>query len=143
MNFQDLVEAPSFGNTFMTTAKALGSRVRDAAIASSNSAVGRHEARGRLTTRIMADRLMNAWLTFKGSTQQPPTRQNVYKWLSQVAKHQITTVLGDKMLRAITGMPEAPPSAPVEAKPEVHGWDEQMAAHLKSLHDGIVAELTP
>jgi hypothetical protein len=104
---RQLDEKPTFGDTVKSTAKSLGSRVGNQALAAAGGMVGRGgKAHGRLVARIMADNMLQAWLQYQGASNQPATRSNIFQFL----RRQYSRALDDNTLLKITGAPR--PRAP-------------------------------
>jgi hypothetical protein len=117
-----LTERPSFADTIKTKAKALGSRIGNAALASA----GGNRAKGRLGTRILADRMLKGWLRYQGATGVDASSDNIYKFLSQYVGHAVD----DATLRAITGVSDQSTTAEPEQSPEPHNDPRQMAMNF-------------
>jgi hypothetical protein len=96
-------------DTLKTTARSIGSRVGNAALATAGGLVGRGgRAQGRLRQRIAADQLLQRFFKWAGNT--PATRRNVYRYL----KKNWGAALDDRALNNITGVGQADPVPPDE-----------------------------
>lgn len=146
MKYQSLNEKPTLGDTIKTSLKAAGSRFGNAALATAGSYVGAGDgARGRLSVRIMADRMMRGWLIFKNSSGQPGNRANLYRYLSD----EFQDVVDDATMRQIMGIAPAPSQAvPPAAQPtvapaattvsqQVKPYDAHVASEIQTLYQTV------
>src|SRR5580692_4270150 len=95
-------------NNIKTSLKAKAKRLGHATAVT----LGSDPAKGRIAVRIMADRLMKAWLAYDGATEQidpDVTPEKVYQFLKS---NHYDDYIEDPELRHIVGMPPGPPQPP-------------------------------
>jgi hypothetical protein len=165
MSKTKITEKPiSLGDTFKTHVKTAADRFKDTSLASIGQMFGGgHEAFGRLSTRVLADRMLKTWLYRKGQTQVAQTRGEIYKFL----RDSYGDALDDQTLRNIVGLkaasrssaqsrqttsqpqkPQQPTQAdqaatnsqtnPQPSQPTAVPFSKSIAAHLKSIFNMIL-----
>jgi hypothetical protein len=148
---QPLDEKPnSIGDTIKTTAKSMGQRLGHGAVAAAGGLVGAGSgSRGRLSVRIVADRMMKQWLAFRGAVKKPATRDLLYHF----AQKQYNGVIDEAKMREIIGLPAgspADPNAPANqsadpnAQPNAQSanpHDQDTETEINSLYNTIFALL--